>query len=277
MKYFFHVLLILLAAFIISWLYEVYVVRDWEIAVNDVFQRTIDESWWWNKILMGEGSFNLSWFVKNFASSDKEPSDDDWSDSDTTDKDSKKGKEDLIEYGSWVLDQDQASVFLVWWIDERYRVLEFCTPTVDECRDSYKEWMREYFGSEISWSSYSQKPYLLNFDGIDERVWAWLDCVDSTQQQEYLDEVYAINRLNQEKLTLLTKKMWIEDFDTCVQEVSNRFQLTVWMREAKSTFGLKALPSYVIIDSDEERWITIPWLYEKSEIWDVLRKEFPLK
>jgi hypothetical protein len=59
-------------------------------------------------------------------------------------------------------------------------------------------------------------------------------------------------------LGVIGKKMKIDDFETCMRESNIRLQLRSDMKKAKDLFGISSLPTYVVVDTEEGRWVSIP-------------------
>gem|GEM_PF-3331917 len=92
----------------------------------------------------------------------------------------------------------------------------------------------------------------------------------------YLDEIYKSKKITNDTLPLISKKLKLLDIDACIAQTNIRFGLRNSMGIAKQEFGINALPTYIVIDTEENKWLSIPGLYEKNEITTVLEKEFPL-
>ncbi len=304
MKYFFHLLLILLTAFILAWVYEVYVVRDGNSAREDIFETTIQKWWGWEKILSGESSLTIAGFIdqlKGKTWEDKDAQDkvkpanwksdpwnsDTWStdpwntdpwNTDTWNSDEKwvdKSPNELMkEYRTGVLwdegfQSDPNS-------STRYTVIEFCTPWVQLCKDSYEANMQEYFEEQIDSVNYDRQPYLTNFGWVDEKIWSWVLCVDEKDTSAYLNAVYESKKISNDTLPLISKRLKLQDVDACIAASNPRLYLRNAMKLSKEAFGISSLPTYVVLDAEEGKWVAIPGLYEKDQITPVLAKEFPL-
>ncbi len=265
MKYIFHLLLILLLALIIAWGYEIYVVRDGNVEWNDVYEESIQKLWWRETVLAWDIDFKESWFLKNIF----------WKERNDASKDYIENE--LLEvYSYWIIDEKLwfPNLSLAW--ANRYHIIEYCTPGIQLCKDSMNQNMRQIIQSNFKGSSYEYQPYVINFWWIDERVWAWRDCVPVSQKDEYLQAVYETDPLTQDTLSLLGKKLRLPDFDSCEKATNIRYSLRNQMSQAKSVFWLTALPTYIIIDTDEWKWISIPWLYEEKSISQLIENQFPL-
>ena len=265
MKYIFHLVLILLLAFIIAWWYEVYVVRDGQVKRNDLYEETVQNIWWRDAVLSGE--LDSTRLAKVFWS---------WSTWNVS------MEEDIVND----VEVPLLNVYTVWNIDEnvfqwtssaRFQVLEYCTPGIEYCKDAYKQNISDTIATQFASSTYSLQPYITNFWWVDERVWAWLTCVPNGKKWAYIEEVYTTKKLTMDTLGVIGKKMKIDDFETCMRESNIRLQLRSDMKKAKDLFGISSLPTYVVVDTEEGRWVSIPWLYDENAVTELILQEFPLR
>ena len=287
MKYFFHLLLILLTAFILAWVYEVYVVREGNVGREDVFETTIQNWWGWEKVLQGESSLTVAGLfdqLRGKSWNDQEDIDEeDNKEDDKNSEDPKSWNDDIKSDGqNELLEQYRTGVLgdegfqLDPNLSTRYAVIEFCTPWVQICKDSYEANMQAYFEEQIDGVEYDRQPYLTNFGWVDEKVWSWVLCVDEQDASVYLDAVYQSKKISNDTLPLISKRLKLQDVDACIAESNPRLYLRNAMKLSKEAFGISSLPTYVVLDAEEGKWVAIPGLYEKDQITPVLAKEFPL-
>jgi len=270
--------MILLFAFIVAWLYEVYVVRDGEVNISDMYEQTIDELWWWDLVLAGDGKLSDTSIWKKFAKKDAGTDASPEKDSDTDTQEVLSEDEDslLKIYESGTFASDEIQVFWSLSDTSRYQVIEFCTPWVDLCKESHTQEMQSFFLTNMENAAYTQEPYLPDFGGIDEQVWAWYYCLEPEMREDYLTAMYDVKKLTAQTFDIAIKKLKTEGLDECIASSRARLFLTRAMSQGKDLFGIRALPTYVLLDTEEQRWISIPGLYPKEDIQKVLTKEFPV-
>jgi len=240
--------MILLFAFIVSWMYEIFVVRQGDVSFADIYEKTIQQAWGWDKVLAGEWEFS-----EMFEGS--------WDEQEIPLIDESLSK----VVSTWKISiADRKRLWITW--SDTYAVIQYCTPGVELCKQAADSQLKEFLTSTLETEIYVKKPYLLNFWWLDERIRAWTYCMDASRIAPYRKEVYGAKKLSNDTLSLIGKRLKIQDFDTCIEESNARLALRSEKQQAKRLFDISALPSYIILDTDTWSWIQIPGLYNPEQI-----------
>ncbi len=240
-------------------------VRDGNIWREDIGETMVQKVWGRWDVLHGDATFsNLWWgfFSSLFVRSDKESESNDLATALMTDFTT--GSIISLE---WLLDDSQQK--------NRFVVIEYCPHSQDICKQAAKAWVRTYFENTIESPDYTIRPFMWNIWGIDELIWAGEVCVPFQKLADYHKEIYAIKTLTPEALGTIGKKLKVENFWACLEEVNVKLVLRNQIQSAKNAFQLSSIPTYVIIDTKSNKRLKVPWLYPLNDIDALLIQEHP--
>lgn len=159
--------------------------------------------------------------------------------------------------------------------DARVLIIEFCHYDAKYCKQAYDEGAvltyQAAYPAQVQYAFAPMPPRSDDATALPHVATMCARNLGSTKQY------FAFHTMQYEQYTTDASELvadanvlGIHGMQECMQGLSSRLALQKAVKESKTLFGLKSLPTYIFLNKQTGKYIKLPGLYEEKEALDAL-------